>query len=493
MKKIICLGLVFTMLFSGCSRWKIEIVDPTKEPIEIEQESEISETEKEPEISETEQEEPVTFPKHEYFGDFNIISIEKENGERYFIKLSENESGEFFAMEEFSYLSVPSDRSITKENEVIATFYDENRNNFNIIVYEDDLFLSVHKDGIDENFSIFKSAEEKIRAFTEEVAEKYIDSGKVSPNNAEDIFPVPGMEVFDVIKLFNKVYSPFIELNYEEQTELQKILDTEKWTATGDIPDEISYLDILPENTFTSNALNQNNVLNFFRYNGKCYICLEWYGVWSGKKYWVAEEKVADEIESFRLSVYENFKIDGRWPYLDEEEEPYLNNPGEFDREEFLKELEIFIACTSGSHGVGTEYTANQTGLYAIMKAYYDGIAAGENFDYDDDGFVLVKAKAVDEAAKYGFGIREYSRYIPPDNGKYTVPPDTPYKNPKVESIVTNGEYIYCTVNFYDLGDTEYEYQLEQKEYTFRMFEAEGKTRYRLISMYYNYSGGYDY
>ena len=33
MKKLICLLLVFIMLFCGCSRWKVEIVDPTK-PIE---------------------------------------------------------------------------------------------------------------------------------------------------------------------------------------------------------------------------------------------------------------------------------------------------------------------------------------------------------------------------------------------------------------------------------------------------------------------------
>ena len=30
MKKFICLLLVFIMLFCGCSRWKVEIVDPTK-------------------------------------------------------------------------------------------------------------------------------------------------------------------------------------------------------------------------------------------------------------------------------------------------------------------------------------------------------------------------------------------------------------------------------------------------------------------------------
>ena len=42
MKKLICLLLVFTMIFCGCSRWKVEIVDPTKP---IENDSELVETE----------------------------------------------------------------------------------------------------------------------------------------------------------------------------------------------------------------------------------------------------------------------------------------------------------------------------------------------------------------------------------------------------------------------------------------------------------------
>ncbi|MBE6899694.1 MAG: hypothetical protein E7479_03390 [Ruminococcaceae bacterium] len=45
MKKIICLMLIFSILFSGCSRWKVEIVDPTK-PVENEQELVVSEEEK---------------------------------------------------------------------------------------------------------------------------------------------------------------------------------------------------------------------------------------------------------------------------------------------------------------------------------------------------------------------------------------------------------------------------------------------------------------
>ena len=44
MKKIICLALAFAMLFSGCSKWKVEIVDPTK-PVENEAEIIVSEEE----------------------------------------------------------------------------------------------------------------------------------------------------------------------------------------------------------------------------------------------------------------------------------------------------------------------------------------------------------------------------------------------------------------------------------------------------------------
>ena len=45
MKKIICFALVFAMLFSGCSKWNVEIVDPTK-PVVNEQELVVSEEEK---------------------------------------------------------------------------------------------------------------------------------------------------------------------------------------------------------------------------------------------------------------------------------------------------------------------------------------------------------------------------------------------------------------------------------------------------------------
>ena len=44
MKKIICLVLVFTMMLTACSKWKVEIVDPTK-PIENNSELVVSEEE----------------------------------------------------------------------------------------------------------------------------------------------------------------------------------------------------------------------------------------------------------------------------------------------------------------------------------------------------------------------------------------------------------------------------------------------------------------
>ncbi|MBQ7937990.1 MAG: hypothetical protein IJ283_05800 [Oscillospiraceae bacterium] len=44
MKKIICLVLIFTMMLTACSKWNVEIVDPTK-PVENEQELSVSEEE----------------------------------------------------------------------------------------------------------------------------------------------------------------------------------------------------------------------------------------------------------------------------------------------------------------------------------------------------------------------------------------------------------------------------------------------------------------
>ena len=52
MKKLICLVLIFTMMLTACSKWEVEIVDPTK-PVENEQEIVVPEDEnKEAELSE---------------------------------------------------------------------------------------------------------------------------------------------------------------------------------------------------------------------------------------------------------------------------------------------------------------------------------------------------------------------------------------------------------------------------------------------------------
>ena len=51
MKKLICLLLIFTMMLTACSKWKVEIVDPTK-PIENDSELVISEEEKTEETEE---------------------------------------------------------------------------------------------------------------------------------------------------------------------------------------------------------------------------------------------------------------------------------------------------------------------------------------------------------------------------------------------------------------------------------------------------------
>ena len=69
MKKLICLLLVFIMLFCGCSHWKVEIVDPTKpvendsELVDSEDETEESEDPEEKEEQETEEPEEKYEPK----------------------------------------------------------------------------------------------------------------------------------------------------------------------------------------------------------------------------------------------------------------------------------------------------------------------------------------------------------------------------------------------------------------------------------------------
>ena len=74
MKKIICLVLIFTMILTACSKWNVEIVDPTEKPSEsladiISGESDIDK----------EDEEKAATTIDDLLGLFNEISIECGN------------------------------------------------------------------------------------------------------------------------------------------------------------------------------------------------------------------------------------------------------------------------------------------------------------------------------------------------------------------------------------------------------------------------------
>ena len=87
MKKIICLALVFSMIFSGCSKWKVEIVDPTK-PVENEQELVVSEPDKGEDNTEVSEEEKE--PLIESYTKMKICEGE-ETSEEDFLNLSGDE------------------------------------------------------------------------------------------------------------------------------------------------------------------------------------------------------------------------------------------------------------------------------------------------------------------------------------------------------------------------------------------------------------------
>ncbi|MBQ2899202.1 MAG: membrane lipoprotein lipid attachment site-containing protein [Oscillospiraceae bacterium] len=97
MKKLICLVLIFALMLTACSKWEIEIVDPTK-PVEGESELIAPENEKEekPVVSENdktqenngiqENDEPSVY-------EYAIMKIyeSKEISQKDFVELSESE------------------------------------------------------------------------------------------------------------------------------------------------------------------------------------------------------------------------------------------------------------------------------------------------------------------------------------------------------------------------------------------------------------------
>ena len=138
MKKIICLAIVFTMLLCGCSRWSVEIVDPTK-PIENDSELVVSEDEtgktEEKEEPETEEPEEKYEPK----------SVEKYEAENFFYSDEGYEDMAFFA----SWLGA-------KSFEKAEDFVDYGCLRF----FAKELFEIVGEDALDEDdsqLSIFES------------------------------------------------------------------------------------------------------------------------------------------------------------------------------------------------------------------------------------------------------------------------------------------------------------------------------------------------
>ena len=164
------------------------------------------------------------------------------------------------------------------------------------------------------------------------------------------------------------------------------------------------------------------------------------------------------------------------------EEEPYLNDVLEFDRENFENEFDIWVHCTSGDFEQ-MDLTCEKIHTYSVVKAL---------MDFGDDGLsksdcFLVSPENVQKAARYGAGIKDFDFdgiYAPvKENGFYIAPMDTRYLNYRISDIETDGAYITCVADFYDLDDSDLSGKiLWQKEFKFKMFRAEGETWYRILS-----------
>ncbi len=104
MKKLICLVLIFTLMLTACSKWEIEIVDPTK-PVEGESELIAPENEKEEKPENIPEEKPEDFSEEE-------IPAETE-------ELTENDEP---SVSDLAYISVSMDERLPlseKQKELI--------------------------------------------------------------------------------------------------------------------------------------------------------------------------------------------------------------------------------------------------------------------------------------------------------------------------------------------------------------------------------------
>ncbi len=302
----------------------------------------------------------------------------------------------------------------------------------------------------------------------------------------------PEPEDFDSIFLFDEDSSPIIALTEEERAEFLEIIGSYEFSETEEIDPAIGTIDrsIILTGRENSAALYSKEL------SGEGLLTVKW----NKEKDMIAYDVSGDlyyDLADFRNLVQKNARDDGRWPFLfpDEDSFSYSDNPPEFDEEHFLKELDTFIFCIAGEYSFESDRLGpERAGLYCVTKVYKDSVANGENLPYDSDGRVLVPKEDVDRAAKYVFGIAEYSHYKPAENGCYTVPFDWRILNYKVGDIETDGAYITCSVIFTDPGDVDFEWEpLAKKVYRFTRFETDDEIWYRPVAAWYEFGGEYGF
>ena len=145
MKKIICLALVFAMLFSGCSKWKVEIVDPTKPS---EKEAEIVASESETEANEEKKQEEQTEQPYE------AKKVEKYEAESFFYSEEGYEDMAFFA----GWLGTKTFESTEEfvSSESLYYFMDELYGALGEeAMYDDEVFLQIPRELGDKYFLKF--------------------------------------------------------------------------------------------------------------------------------------------------------------------------------------------------------------------------------------------------------------------------------------------------------------------------------------------------
>ncbi|MBQ7976400.1 MAG: hypothetical protein IJ300_12005 [Clostridia bacterium] len=300
---------------------------------------------------------------------------------------------------------------------------------------------------------------------------------------------IPAFGDFDSIYIYEEDSSPLVAFTEEEKTEFLEIISSYALTEI----DEADPLIGTKGGAVIITGEEKGAALYSNEHAGEGLLYMKW-NKSQDEKAWEVSGDLYFDLADFRNRVRKNARNDGRWPFFSYEEESYIQNLPDFDEEHFRSEFDIFIGTVSGEHSIESQRLGvEKAGTYSIVKAYRNGTSAGKEYGFDDDGRALIPEEEIDRVAKYVFGIDGYSGLMPSENGFYTVPFHTAYINYAIESIETDGSYVICTVNYYDLGDTEHENALCQKVFRFIFFEAEGETWYRPTSAYYVFGGEYGF